>query len=131
MRLYAPLYDGDSLLRPDAAIGASVRPVFTAPVPAPDFVHSNIQAEAANQTALDFHAIEQTARMLRSIQLGRILDDAATSAAVGLKAAYTAVVDWLDRIETRERDNFFGAAENLSDLEQRQRYWERTGCASY
>ena len=62
MRLYAPLYEGDSILRPDATIGAPVRTVFKTPAPAPDFVRSNIQVEAANETMLDLHAIEQTAR---------------------------------------------------------------------
>ena len=120
MRLYAPLYEGDSLLRPDATIGAPVRTVFKTPDSAPDFVRSNIQAEAANATALDLHAIEQTARAMHGAEVARLL-----------KSAYTAVVDWLERIETQERDNFFAASANLSDLERRQRYWERTGCAHY
>lgn len=131
MRLYAPMYEGDSFLRPDAAIGASVRTVFKAPAPAPDFVRSNIQVEAANQTALDIHAIEQTARVLRSAELARLLKIAATSVANGLKAAHAAVVDWLERVEYQERDNFFAASANLADLEQRQRHWERTGCSHY
>jgi hypothetical protein len=120
MRLYAPMYEGDSLLRPDAAIGTSVRTVFKTPAPAIDFVRSNIRAGAANETVLDLVAIEQAARVMRGVELGRLL-----------KTAYTAVVDWLERVETRERDNFFAASANLSDLEQRQRYWERTGCAHY
>ena len=105
MRLYAPLYEGDSFLRPDAALGERAPTVFKTP---------------ANETVLDLNAIEQTARVMRGAAVGRLL-----------KAAYTSVVDWLERIETRERDNFFAASANLSDLEQRQRHWERTGCASY
>jgi hypothetical protein len=120
MRLYAPMYEGDSFLRPDAAIGAPVRTLFKAPSPAADFVRSNIQREAANQTSLDLHALEQTARSMRSAELARLL-----------KKAYTAVVDWLERSEYQERDNFFAASANLADLEQRQRHWERTGCSHY
>ncbi|HEY5293152.1 MAG TPA: hypothetical protein VIJ43_12665 [Burkholderiales bacterium] len=131
MRLYAPMYEGDSILRPDAAIGAPVRTTFKAPAPAADFVRSNIQMEAANQTALDIHAIEQTARALRSIELARLLKNAATSLANGLKAAHTAVADWLERIDYQERDNFFAASANLADLEQRQRHFERTGLTHY
>ena len=127
MRLYAPLYEGDSFLRPDAAIGASVRDLFKAPAPAQDFVRSNIQAEAAALTASDIHAIEQTARMLRSIELARLLSNAATSLMNGLKAAHNAVVDWMERIDYQERDNFFANSANLADLEQRQRHYERTG----
>ena len=131
MRLYAPMYEGDSFLRPDAAIGASVRTVFKAPAPALDFVRSNIQLEAANLTALDINAIEQTAHVLRSVELARLLKNAYTSVANGLKAAHAAVVDWLERVEYQERDNFFAASANLADLEQRQRHWERTGCSHY
>jgi hypothetical protein len=114
------MYEGDSFLRPDAAIGAPVRTLFKAPAPAVDFVRSNNQLEAANQTSLDLHALEQTARMMRSAELARLL-----------KSAYTAVVDWLELSEYQERDNFFAASANLADLEQRQRHWERTGCSHY
>lgn len=120
MRLYAPMYEGDNFLRPDAAIGASVRTVFETPAAAVDFVHSNNHVEAANETVLDLNAIEQTARAMRGAEIVRLL-----------KAAYTAVVDWLERSGNYERDNFFAASANLADLELRQRYWERTGCASY
>ncbi len=131
MRLYAPLYEGDSFLRPDAAIGTSVRAVLKTPAPALDFVQSNIQAEAANQTALDIHALAQTARLLRGAELARLLHNAYTSVANGLKTAHTAVVDWFERVEYQERDNFFAASESLADLEQRQRHFERTGLARY
>jgi hypothetical protein len=131
MRLYAPLYEGDSFLRPDAAIGASIRRISKGPAPAPDFVRSNIQVEAANQTALDLHAIEQTARMLRSVQLARLLTNAATYVAQAVKSAHTAVVDWFERADYQERDNFFAASANLADLEQRQRHFERTGHTYY
>jgi hypothetical protein len=120
MRLYAPLYEGDSLLRPDAALGERAATVFKTPASAADFVRSNNQVEAANETVLDLHAIEQTARTMRGAEVARLL-----------KTAYNAVVDWLERIETQERDNFFAASANLADLEQRQRHWERTGLTHY
>jgi hypothetical protein len=114
------MYEGDSFLRPDAAIDTPVRTAAKAAAPAPVFVHGNIEAEAANQTAFDFHALDQTARNLRSSEIARLL-----------KAAYTAVADWLERIDSQERDDFFAASANLADLEQRQRHWERTGHAHY
>ncbi|MGP1676416.1 MAG: RSP_7527 family protein [Burkholderiales bacterium] len=120
MRLYAPLYEGDSMLRPDAAFGEPAVKVFKSPAPAPRFVRSNIQVEAANETALDIHAIEQIARRQRSVEIARML-----------KALFTAVGAWFERNEYFERDNFFAASENLSDLEQRQRHFERTGMAHY
>jgi|GEM_PF-2544996 len=131
MRLYAPLYEGDSFLRPGSAIGAPVRTVFRTPALAPDFVRSNIQAEAAELTALDLQAIVQGARVLRNAELARLLNKATTSFANWLKAADTAVVDWFERGEYQERDNFFAASANLADLEQRQRHYERTGQTHY
>ncbi len=120
MRLYAPLYEGDSILRPDAAFGEPAVRVFRSPAPAADFVRSNIQAEAANETALDIRAIEHMARHQRSVELGRML-----------KALFASIGAWLERNENFERDNFFAAAENLADLEERQRHFERTGMAHY
>ena len=120
MRLYAPLYEGDSIIRPDAALGEAAAKVFRTPAPKTDFVRSNIQLEAANETTLDIHAIEQTARALRSVEFAR-----------KLKGMFTAIGDWLDRNEYAERDDFFAASSNLADLEQRQRHWERTGMSHY
>ena len=131
MRLYAPLYEGDSFLRPDAAIGATIRRLSKAPAKTADFVRSNTQVEAAHLTALDIQAIERTASVMRSIELARLLNIAYTAVAGKLQAAHTAVVDWLERIEYQERDNFFAASANLADLEQRQRHWERTGHTYY
>jgi hypothetical protein len=114
------VYEGDSILRPDAAFGEPAVKVFRPPAPAQDFVRSNIPLEAANETALDVHAIVRAAGIQRSIELGRVI-----------KAMFTAVGDWFERNENFERDNFFAASENLADLEQRQRHWERTGYAHY
>ena len=120
MRLYAPLYEGDSILRPDAAFGEPAVRVFRTPAPTADFVRSNIQAEAARETALDILAIEQAARRQRSIELARMI-----------KAMFAAIGAWLERNENYDRDSFFAAADNLADLEQRQRHFERTGLAHY
>lgn len=120
MRLYAPLYEGDSILRPDAAFGEPAVKVFRTPAPAADFVRSNMQVEAANETALDIHAIELAARQQRSVEIAR-----------WVKSMFAAISDWFERQENFERDNFFAASENLADLEQRQRHFERTGMAHY
>jgi hypothetical protein len=120
MRLYAPLYEGDNLLRPDAALGERTVTVFKIPAPTAGFVRSNNALEAAQETGLDFNTIRQHARSERGSEFAHML-----------KRAYFAVVDWLERIDTRERDNFFASAENLADLENRQRHFERTGCAHY
>jgi hypothetical protein len=120
MRLYAPLYEADSIVRPDAAFGERAIKVFKSPAPAADFVRSNNKAEAANETALDIEAVVQLAHHQRSAEFGRIV-----------KRMFTAIGEWLERNETFERDSFFAASENLADLEQRQRHFERTGLAHY
>ena len=120
MRLYAPLYEGDSILRPDAAFGEPTAKVFRSPAPSTNFVRSNIQVEAANETVLDIHAIEQIARRQRSAEIARML-----------KSLFKTIGDWLERRENYERDQFFAASENLADLENRQRHYERTGLAHY
>ena len=120
MRLYAPLYEGDSIIRPDAALGEVVSKLYKTPDSATGLVRSNTQQEAAQETALDLHAIEMRARHERSAWI-----------AAKLSAMHHAVVDWLERNDNFERDNFFAASANLADLEQRQRHWERTGMAHY
>lgn len=120
MRLYAPLYEGDSILRPDAAFGEPSVRVFRSPAPVADFVRSNNQADAANETVLDLLAIEQMARRQRGVELARMI-----------KAVFASIGAWLERNENFERDSFFAASENLADLEQRQRHFERTGTAHY
>lgn len=127
MRLYAPLYEGDSILRPDAAFGEPAVKVFRSPAPAPDFVRSNIQVEAANETVLDIHAIEQIARRQRSAEIARMLSVLSAKVA----ATLTAIGDWFERNDNYERDQFFAGSENLADLEQRQRHFERTGLTHY
>ena len=120
MRLHAPLYEGDSILRPDVALGEAVAKLYKTPASKADFVRSNIQQEAAEATALDLHAIERAARHARAAWI-----------AGKLKAMHQAVVDWLERNDNFERDRFFAESSNLADLEQRQRHWERTGRAHY
>jgi len=120
MRLYAPLYEGDGILRPDAAFGESAAKLFRGATPGADFVRSNNAIAAANATLLDVHAIEQAARRQRSEALARML-----------KSLFKAIGDWLENNQNFERDQFFAASENLADLEQRQRHYERTGMAHY
>jgi hypothetical protein len=101
MRLYAPLYEGDSILRPDAALGERAVANSKSTAPTATIVHSNIPLAPA-------HDIAHMA-----------------------KALFVKIAAWLERNENNERDNFFAASENLADLEQRQRHFERTGIPHY
>jgi hypothetical protein len=125
------MYEGDSILRPDASIATAALEKFRTPARAIDFVRSNTQAEAANQTAADIQAIVHAAHALRSAEMARLVRSAASAVAKALKTAHNAVVNWLERVENHQRDSFFAASANLADLEQRQRHWERTGSTHY
>ena len=120
MRLYAPLYEGDNTLRPDAALGGSAASVKKSPAPAPVIVRSNIAPGSAIENALDTPVTGQLRRNPRNVGIARMA-----------KTLFTAIDQWLERSENHERDNFFAASENLADLEQRQRHFERTGVAHY
>ncbi len=120
MRLYAPLYEGDDTLRPDAALAESAAAGKKSPVPAPAIVRSNIALEAANETAVETPETVQHASELRNAGIVRMA-----------KSVLAAIGEWLDSREYSERDSFFAASENLADLEQRQRHFERTGIAHY
>jgi len=114
MRLYAPLYEGDNTLRPDAALGGSAASARKSPAPAPTIVRSNIGAV----TVADIPGAEQDVREPHGI-------------VHWARSLFTAITNWLERSENHERDSFFAASENLADLEQRQRHFERTGIAHY
>lgn len=101
MRLYAPLYEGDSILRPDAALGEPAAANSKSRAATATIVRSNMPLEPA-------HDIAHMAKTL-----------------------FARIAAWLERNENSERDHFFAASENLADLEQRQRHFERTGVAHY
>ena len=120
MRLYAPLDESNSILRPGAALGEPAAATRKTPATRASIVRSNIGLEAANESTLDIAVIEQDARNQRNIKFGHIV-----------KSLFTTIGAWLERNENRERDHFFAASDNLADLEQRQRHFERTGVAHY
>jgi len=117
MRLYAPLYEGDDTLRPDAALAESSAAVKKSSAPAPAIVRSNIAIEATNETAAE----------ARDAGIARLAKTLFTAIGRWLERGE----EWLERSEHHERDSFFAASENLADLEQRQRHFERTGIAHY
>lgn len=131
MRLYAPLYEGDSILRPDASIGEPAVKVFRSAAPVANFVRSNIQAEAANETELDINTIQQIANGLRNAEIARLLNKMFAATGAWLGRVLEATGAWLEHRDNVFRDNFFAASENLADLEQRQRHYERTGMTHY
>ena len=83
-------------------------------------MRSNIQVEAANETAFDIHAIEQIARIQRNAEISRLLN-----------LLFKNIGAWFERLDYSERDRFFAESDNLCELEQRQRHHERTGMTHY
>ena len=118
MRLYAPLYEGDGFRHPGPAVGERTVNASSPLLPETEF-RGDVQ-EAARNTQLDLLALERAARAARGVWIAR-----------KLRAMHDAVVNWLDRIEHSERDNFFAGACDLPDLERRIKHFERTGVAHY
>jgi hypothetical protein len=70
MKLYPPIYPGDSILRPGTVPGGDVEDATAkAPVLA-SFVRSGIGEESAPDSTIDLVAIEERARAVRSAWIG-------------------------------------------------------------
>jgi hypothetical protein len=120
MRFYAPLDDGDSATRPpidlDLALGQAVKTA----VSETSFVHGNMRLEGMSGHAFDSAALERRARAARSAWVGS-----------KLKSYYQALVDKFERAGRSELENYLAASENLADLEDRIRRFERHPASYY
>jgi hypothetical protein len=106
MRLTAPLYEGDSLIRSGPAYGESTPGVPTKP------------GEAKPETAieLDVAEIEARARTLRAAYVG-----------AWLGRLWERFEAWLEKGRRDREEAYLAQAENLADLEARMRKLERDG----
>lgn len=123
MRLTAPLYEGDSLLRSGPGFGTDEAPadsggpaeVAAQPVAKADESVSDVSVFELNETE-----IEARARAMRAAYIG---------AALG--RLWNRFEAWLEK-GRRERDEaYLARAANLSDLEARMRKLERDGYVSH
>lgn len=108
MRLTAPLYEGDSLIRSGPAYGGDVPPAVE-PTPG-----------AAPELELDVAEVEARARALRSAYIG-----------VLLRRLWERFEAWLENGRRAREEAYLARAENLADLEARMRRLEREGCVAH
>jgi hypothetical protein len=118
MRNYARPAAGDSIPCPDAGFGEPAVKVVGSPARASGSVRSTIQVEAANEAALDIHAILQIASRERSAACERMRT-----------ALFTTVGAWFERSKCVERGGCFAASGNPAGLERPPRHFESTGTA--
>jgi hypothetical protein len=114
MRLYPPMYPGDSILQPGTVPGGGIASTRAVAIFRTSFVRSNIRAESVPEARVDVAAIEQQARAARSVWIGS-----------KLKSYYEALVRKFARGGQAEMENYLAASQSLADLEDRIRRYER------
>ena len=118
MRLTAPLYEGDSLLRSGPAFGADEAPADsggTAEEAAKPVAKADESVFELNETE-----IEARARAMRAAYIG---------AALG--RLWDRFEAWLEKGRRQREEAYLSRAANLSDLEARMRKLERDGYVSH
>ena len=118
MRLTAPMYEGDSVIRSGPAFGADEAPA-TAEIAA-EVASKPAEAKAGTVFELNEVEIEARARAMRaayiSAMMGRLWD------------RFEA---WLERGRQARDEAYLARAANLSDLEVRMRKLERDGYVAH
>jgi hypothetical protein len=110
MRITAPLYEGDSLLRYGVPAGGADE------APAQKAVESLQRNNFVELTAIDSWELERRARRLRSEYVWSLF------AALGER-----LDAWFARARQREQEAYLAQAQDHVDLERRIRVLERTG----
>jgi hypothetical protein len=114
MRLYQQMYFDDTISRPvRLSVGNPVNAGNSANFPT-SVVQSNMPAESTPELGVDFVALERQARAARSAWVGS-----------KLKSFYQALVRKFERAGAAEMENYLAASQNLAELEERIRRYER------
>lgn len=114
MRLYPPMYPGDSILQPGTFSGDDASGALRTAAFRTHFVRSNMSAESALELEVDIPTIERQARAARAAWIGS-----------KLKSYYEALVRKFARGGQAEMENFLAASQSLADLEERIHRYER------
>ena len=95
MKLYAPIYPGDSMLQPGEVPGGDSESEWTKAALSASFVHSTIGLDGESEPRIDLMDIEERARAARSAWIGS-----------QLKSLYAALERMFERIAKHrfERD---------------------------
>ena len=108
MRLTAPLYEGDGLIRSGPAYGGDAPPA------------SESTPREAPELELDVAEVEARARALRAAYIGALLG-----------RLWERFEAWLESGRRAREEAYLARAENLADLEARMRRLEREGCVAH
>ena len=73
MKLYPPIYPGDSILRPGTVPGESISTAWEALAFRAPIVRSNMRAASVPESRIDIAVIEQQARAARNVWIGNEL----------------------------------------------------------
>lgn len=114
MRLYPPMYPDDSILRPGSVPGGNAVSAWDVALSRTPFVRSSMRAESAPQPGVATAELERQARATRTAWVGS-----------KLKSYYEALVRKFERAGQAELENYLAASQNLADLEERIRRYER------
>ena len=120
MRLYPPMYPGDGILQPGTVPGGNIMSAWDAAIARAPFVRSNMRAERVPEPGVDVAALERQARPTRSAWVGS-----------KLKSYYEALVRKFEHAGQAEMENYLAASQNLADLEERIRRYERMQSRCY
>jgi hypothetical protein len=114
MKLYPPIYPGDSLLQPGFFSGDTPqRSRNAAAFPTP-VVRRDMPAQSAPETGMGGAAVERQAGAARHAWVGS-----------KLKSLYQTLVRKLEDAGQSEMEDYLAASQNLADLEARIRRYER------
>jgi hypothetical protein len=116
MRLEAPLYEGDGLIRPGPVVSDRSLSVRGETDMGAELVHRNTIPDAAPSEAVDIAAIEARARALRAATI------AAWFARLGER-----LNEWLESARRRQAEEYLARAQSHAELEARLRELERRG----
>ncbi len=116
MRLEAPIYDGDSLIRPSPVVSDGSPSAGGQAVVEADFVRRNIDRETVPCEGVDIAEIEARARALRAATI------AAWFARLGER-----LNEWLEAARRRRAEEYLARAQSHAELEARLRELERRG----
>ena len=114
MRLYPTIDPGHRMPQPGSFPGSGAESTSKTAVSREQFVRSNILLESALETGIDAAEPKRQARAARSTWVGS-----------KLKTYYEALVRKFERAGQAEMENYLAASENLADLEERIRRYER------
>jgi hypothetical protein len=120
MKRYLRMIRGSNFLQTGTASGELAGKAGNAPDRGVMVVQRNSRLQSAAEAGLDLAAVEERARAARSAWMGS-----------KLKSYYEALVRKYEKAGQAKMENYLAASQNLADLEERIRRYERTPLRYY